>query len=50
MRYFIKDISDEKLKEIIAPGSDIICVKKGKCDLLKKNLFTHVRVVFSTDR
>ena len=28
MRYFIKDISDEKLKEIIAPSSDIICVKK----------------------
>ena len=26
------------------------CVKKGKCNLLKKNLFTHVRVVFSTDR
>ena len=31
MRYFIKDISDEKLREIIAPSSDIICVKKGKC-------------------
>ena len=31
MRYFIKGISDEKLKEIIAPSSDIICVKKGKC-------------------
>ena len=26
------------------------CVKKGKCDLIKKNLYTHVRVVFSTDR
>ena len=25
------------------------CVKKGKCNLLKKNLFTHVSVVFSTE-
>ena len=42
--------TNPKVAKVDNTSGKVTGVKKGKCNLLKKNLFTHVSVVFSTDR